>query len=477
MAAGRERGPFVPPSRPARPAIGWSDLAGARVGLWGIRMEGLANLRRLREMGVEPVLVDDHPDVAGVGGLVVLDGSAGGLDALGECEVVVKSPGISRHGAEVQHLVDEGVAVAGGLGLWLADADRARVACLTGTKGKSTTSAIAGHLAGRLGARCLVAGNIGVPPWDPGVPDDWDWWVVETSSFQATDVAASPPVVAVTSLGPDHLDWHGDVETYYRDKLSLCSQPGATLTVADGTSEPLRARADLLGPTVRWVTDGDDALDGPWVDGLGLAGRHNRRNALIARACLQALGVPGALDDDRLAAAATGFAPLEHRFCHLGTVEDVEFVDDGLSTNVLPTCAALDALSARPVGLLVGGQDRGIDYGPIAAVLQRRTSPTFVATMPEAGRRIHAAIDAAVAGAGLSGGREGGARGAAHCGPDVEDFADLATAVQAAFAWARGRGGVVLLSPAAPSFGQFRDYRARGEAFADAMRACARTAG
>lgn len=448
----------------ARPAIGWSDLAGARVGVWGVRTEGAANLRRLRAMGVVPVLVDDDPACATLDGLAVLDGAAGGLDALGRCEVVVKSPGISRHGPAVRQLVESGVAVAGGLGLWLHDADRDRVVCVTGTKGKSTTTAIAGHLLTRLGERCLVAGNIGVPPWDPDVPDDWDFWMVETSSFQAMDVARTPPVTAVTSLGPDHLDWHGDVDTYYRDKLSLCSQPGAALTIADGTNEPLRARAGLLGPEIRWVLDGDPALDGAWVDVLGLCGRHNRRNASIARACLEALGVAAASDEEQLARAATGFTPLEHRLCRLGTVEDVEFVDDGLSTNVLPTLAALETLEGRPVALLVGGQDRGIDYGPLAAALRRRAAPTFVATMPVAGRRIRSTIEQC----------------SASVDEDetvgdlvVEEFGDLEAAVRAGFAWARGRAGVVLLSPAAPSFGQFSDYRARGAAFAAAMRSCA----
>ena len=78
----------------------------------------------------------------------------------------------------------------------------------------------------------------------------YDYWVIETSSYQATDLPCSPPVVAVTSLHPDHLDWHGGVETYYRDKLSVCSQPGAELTIANGDSDLLRERAGLLGPRV-----------------------------------------------------------------------------------------------------------------------------------------------------------------------------------------------------------------------------------
>ncbi len=448
---------------PNRPSIGWSDLKGARVGLWGLRMEGAANLRRLRQLGVAPVVVDDRPAARAFGGLRVLSGDAG-LDALARCEVVVKSPGISRHGRESSALVDAGVALPGGLGLWMQDVDRARVVCVTGTKGKSTTAALAGHLLSGLGLRSLVAGNIGRPPWDPDAGDDWDFWVVETSSFQATDVASSPPVVAVTSLGPDHLDWHGSEAAYYTDKLSLCTQPGAALCIADASSDTLRAHAHLLGPEVWWVAEGDPELDGPWTASLELPGRHYHRDALIARACLVGLGIPEAADDALLANAARGFRPLEHRFRPIGTVEGVEFVDDSLSTNVLPTLAALDALGGRPVALLVGGQDRGLDYGPLAGALASRRGETFVATLPAAGARIGDAVRRTAPGV------------------EVADFGDLDEATAASFSWARARSRsqgasspdpVVLLSPAAPSFGQFRDYRERSAAFFDAMRSCA----
>ncbi|HLH47125.1 MAG TPA: Mur ligase family protein, partial [Acidimicrobiales bacterium] len=215
-----------------RPRLSWPDLRDRPVGVWGARVEGRASIRKLRSLGAEPrVLVDDG--LAGpVEGLDVLRSDAGGLDALAGCDVVVKSPGISRYDPAVARLEEAGVAVAGGLGLWLEEVDRSRVICVTGTKGKSTTAAVADHLAAGLGRRCFLGGNIGRPPWDPEATGDYDLWVVEASSYQAADVASSPPVVAVTSLHPDHLDWHGDAERYYSDKLSLCSQPGADLTVA-----------------------------------------------------------------------------------------------------------------------------------------------------------------------------------------------------------------------------------------------------
>jgi UDP-N-acetylmuramoylalanine--D-glutamate ligase len=452
-----------PPLTSPQAKLSWSDLAGARVGVWGLGREGHANLRKLLELGVEPVLVDDAPAgpvVAGDRTLPVLATGANGLAALERCDVVVKTPGLSRYRPEVTRLSHLGIPVVGGLGLWLAETDLRRVLCVTGTKGKSTTSSVSGHLLTGLGYRCLVGGNIGTSPYDPAVAADVDYWVIEVSSYQATDLPYSPPVVAVTSLHPDHLDWHGGVEQYYRDKLSACSQPGAELTVANGDSDLLRAHAALLGPRVEWVSADDDP-DADWMKPLGLLGQHNRRNALIARRCLIALGVPGAGDDARLRAAAARYQPLPSRLTSVGSVGGVTFVDDSLSTNVLPTLAALESFPGRRIALIAGGHDRGIDYAPLAAGVLARSAPTFVLTVPDNGPRIAAAIERATAGVGSS-----AFAGTTNCH-------DLDAAVAAGYRWAQP-DGVVLLSPAAPSFGQFRDYRDRGDAFARAVRAIPR---
>jgi UDP-N-acetylmuramoylalanine--D-glutamate ligase len=436
-----------------RPKLAWDDLRGARVGIWGFGREGSANLRKLRSMGVEPVLVDDAP-AAGDEQVLATDGE--GLDALLRCDVVVKTPGISRYRPEAQRLRAAGVVLAGGLGLWLQEADRDRVVLVTGTKGKSTTSSVLGHLLTGLGHRAMVGGNIGALPYDPDEAGEYDFWVIEVSSYQATDLALSPPVTAVTSLHPDHLPWHGDVERYYRDKLSACSQPGAELTVVNGDSELLRERAGLLGPRIVWVSESDEP-GATWMDELRLPGRHNRRNALIARRCLLALAIPGADDAAALRAAAAGYVGLPSRLTAIGAVDGVSFVDDSLSTNVLPTLAALDAFPGRRIALIVGGQDRGIDYAPLAAGVLARQAPTLVLTLPDSGPRISAAFASADPPAVFAG---------------VRDCPDLDAAVAAGFAWTRP-DGIVLLSPAAPSFGHFRDYRDRAEAFARAMRACA----
>ena len=251
-----------------QPPISWSALADASVGVWGLGVEGHASVRRLRAMGRVPVLVDDAAGTPTIDGLEVLATGSGGLDALLRCDVVVKSPGISRYRPEVAQLEAAGVAVCGGLGLFMAEADPTRVACITGTKGKSTTTALAVHLLTGLGYRARAGGNIGQPPWDPTPEPEPDFWVIETSSFQVPDLVTSPRVVAVTSLSPDHLDWHGTVERYYADKLSLCTKPGVEVALADGSDDVLREQVSLLGPHVRWVSAPEVERDAVWSRAL-----------------------------------------------------------------------------------------------------------------------------------------------------------------------------------------------------------------
>jgi UDP-N-acetylmuramoylalanine--D-glutamate ligase len=391
----------------------WSDLAGRRVGVWGLGVEGRASVRKLEAMGVTPVQVEAFDP---------------GL--LSSCDIVVKSPGISRYGAEIRQL---DVPVVGGLGLWIAEADRAKVLCITGTKGKSTTTSIAGGLLTGLGEKHLLGGNIGVAPWDPEVGEDYDWWVIETSSYQVCDLEVGPKVVAVTSLSEDHLPWHdGSVETYYRDKLRLCTLPGVQTVIADAGDPLLRKH---LGPGTQWV----EREASSWVEAGRLLGEHNRRNAEIARRSLQALGVAGLDDEALLTEAFRSFEPLPSRLTLVATRDGVDFVDDSISTNVLSTTAALASFPGRRVALLVGGLDRDIDYRPLAEAI---TAGTRVFTMPTNGPLIGAVLPTGVA----------------------EDCASLPDAVARAAQWAKP-DGVVLLSPAAASFDHFADYRARGEAF------------
>jgi UDP-N-acetylmuramoylalanine--D-glutamate ligase len=173
----------------------------------------------------------------------------------------------------------------------------------------------------------------------------------------------------------------------------------------------------------------------------------------MAQAVLAELGIAESADDDALALAAEGFAPLASRLQVIGALGGVTFVDDSLSTNVLPTLAALDAFPDRRVALIAGGFDRGVDYAPLADGVARRQAPLLVLGVPASGPRIIETLQTA------------------DLGPLIDTCMTegVEEATRLGYEWA-APDGVVLLSPAAPSFGLFRDYRERAAAFAAAMR-------
>lgn len=446
-----------------------ADLRGRRVAVWGAGREGRAAVELLGHHGVaDLVLVDDSPRAVGPEGVPVLSGAAGAA-ALAAAEVVVKSPGISRHRPDVVALQARGVEVTGGMALWLEAMAGAAVVGVTGTKGKSTTAALLHHLLEAFGRPAVLAGNIGVPVLSllvPGRgasgPDDERPHIVEVSSYQAADVTASPPLGVVTSLHPEHLDWHGGVETYLADKLNLFAHGTGRVLVGPDTTigaEHLRRLAATVerqpGPA---VTDEGLVLGAGAVlrpEGWPLPGRHNLHNAALAIAAAEALGVAVTAEPERLHAALGSFAPLAHRLRSLGTTRGgLEFVDDTLSTVPQSTLAALAAFAGRPVTLVVGGHDRGVDLSGLAAALVAREEPTAAVCVPDTGAAVARMVDQ------LRGGPPDPGRGARLA--EVDDLDDAVT-------WAVRHtppGGVVLLSPAAPSYNRYRSHEELSARFA-----------
>ncbi|MDE3106925.1 MAG: UDP-N-acetylmuramoyl-L-alanine--D-glutamate ligase [Acidobacteriota bacterium] len=418
---------------------GFADLRGRRVGVFGFGVEGRATVARLRDVA-DLVVVDDRDGL----GAPVLVTSQGGFDALATCDVVLKSPGIARRRADVLELEARGVTVTSALNLWLADAPRDRVVAVTGTKGKSTTTTLIEFAFRSLGQRARALGNLGQPPYDPAVEIGDEWLVLEVSSFQSVDVTHAPAFVVVTSLGEDHLDWHGSLEQYHDDKLTLTRADGAHVTfVADGPTP--RANHARIGGEIRWIDDAEPAL----ARDLGLLGAHNARNvALALHVVAVATSRPRDVVRDAMRTNATNYVSLAGRLTLIHVLHTpegaVRFVDDGLATAPLPTLAALDVFDDEPLALIAGGFDRGVDYAPLANALRARPSETHVVTMGPAGERLGALV------------------AARH-----------ATTMDEAVTLARGalpRGGVVLFSPAAPSFDRYANWEERSRDFARAAR-------
>src|SRR4051812_3208819 len=211
----------------------FSELEGARVGVWGagreIRSFAAQCRRRLPGARIAAAVFDGPPperlqELLLTGEEPAVGGPAEAVAVLGACDVVVRSPGVSIHRPEVAALRDRGTPVTTATALWLDERGGGRVMGVTGTKGKSTTAALAHHLLVAAGEPALLAGNIGVPAIDlldaddaaadGGGRDGAATAVVELSSYQIADLGGGPRVAVFTNLYSEHLDWHGSPERY-----------------------------------------------------------------------------------------------------------------------------------------------------------------------------------------------------------------------------------------------------------------------
>ena len=449
-----------------------SRLEGQRVALWGWGREGRAAYRAIRAalpalpltLFCTPVEIDD---AQALGDAQLRTDTRPDAERLSAFDVVIKSPGISPYQPDAAQAAARGTRFIGGTALWFAehagpDGIAARTVCVTGTKGKSTTTALLAHLLRSGGHVTALAGNIGLPllelPEHP-VPEAW---AIELSSYQTGDVAdsgARPDIAVVTNIFPEHLDWHGSQARYVQDKLRLVTdaKPRVAVLNADDPTVAALGRAIEADPSsttaVRWYGTGDGwHLQGDvlWRGGvevldtaaLPLPGRHNRGNLCAVLTAIEALGHDAIV----LAPNAAHFQPLPHRLQVLGERDGVGYVNDSISTTPFATLAALDCHRDRPVAVLVGGHDRGLDWSDFARDVGAR-APVVIVTMGANGPRIHAQLEQA--GAALT----------------LLAAADLADAVVKA-RQSLPAGGVVLLSPGAPSFGPYRDYVERGRHFA-----------
>lgn len=439
------------------------DFAAGRVAILGVGREGRSAWRYLRRRhpDLRLDLVDEAPTDPGfaamLGPLDTLVNRPLDQAGLEKYAVLVRSPGISLYREPLRRAREAGVRITTPSSLWFAAHPGAQTICITGTKGKSTTSALLAKALVAAGRSVRLAGNIGKPLLDYAADPpsaDSEWWVIELSSYQVADLEARPSVGVILNYSPEHLDWHGSEAVYRRDKLRLAGLADGNPVIANAADPVLREQlADT--PNLCWFNrpgayrvaagrlyDGDRELSA--VLPAGLPGTHNLSNLAAAMTVMGCIGE----EPKRALEAAAAFRGLPHRLQLLGERAGRRFVNDSISSTPLATAAALETYAGQDVVLIVGGLDRGLDWTPYMEAFATRT-PLAVIGVPDNGPRIIAAM------------RVAGIRP-----PDgLHEQPDLAGAVALARALAPA-GALVLLSPGAPSFPQFRDYRDRGRQFA-----------
>lgn len=375
---------------------------------------------------------------------------------LAQFDIVIKSPGISPYKPPVPEAERAGVHFTSGTALWFAEYPDTRTICVTGTKGKSTVSALIAHLLRKSGKCVSLAGNIGLPLLElvdaDGCrsPHEPDWWVIELSSFQTRDFEGAPSVAVINNLYEEHLDWHGTRENYAADKLAIAAH--ARRLVIGAQAELLAATATHPARSVFGTADGwhvsahavrrgkEDVLP---LASIRLPGMHNAQNVCAALAAIEATG----LDARAMAPEVASFIALPHRLQTLGAREGIAYVNDSIATTPYATIEALRSLTDRAVTVLVGGFDRGVNWNPFVEYVVKYP-PHAIVTLGANGGNIAAAL-----------------RRVDAPGFSMQAVDSLGEAVASARALTLA-GGTILLSPGAPSFDQFSDYAERGREFA-----------
>ena len=447
----------------------WSDL---HVGVLGLGRSGRAAARLLARSGAS-VYASDSADTAELQAQTAQLGELAGVDVelgrhdpekLSRCDLLVASPGIPPSAEVFNAAGVRGVPVISEMELGYRFLD-APVIAVTGTNGKTTTTAWIGFMLERAGVSVGVGGNIGYALSELADADPaYDWIVVEVSSFQLHYVERFDPAIGVfLNLCPDHLDWHGGVDRYYADKARLFDHAGPeSRWVLNGEDdEVLRLAAGRSGSAgfFRVASQPSAAEEGAYLtsggrlmirqggeeaelvakDELKLMGLHNVANALATSLAASYASLPIEAVRDGL----RDFEPLPHRLQPVADREDVLWINDSKATNVASTRMALRSMD-RPVVLLLGGRGKGESFATLIPDLTGRIRS--IVAYGEIVAQLEAELGEATTLV-----REDGPFEAV-----VQKAAELAQP-----------GDVVLLSPACASFDMFRDYEERGQRFAE----------
>ncbi|OLD95093.1 MAG: UDP-N-acetylmuramoylalanine--D-glutamate ligase [Gemmatimonadetes bacterium 13_1_20CM_4_69_16] len=433
------------------------------VAVVGLGKSGVAATKLLVREGARVYASDasDHPyggeAVAGLRGLSGVDVDVGRHDLakIRSAAGVVVSPGVPPDAAPLTAARAAGVPVVSEIDLgFRALAGETRCIAITGTNGKTTTTALVAHLLRGAGLSAEAAGNIGRPLADIAISGDrYQWLAVEVSSFQLHDSPHFAPDVGIlTNLAPDHLDRYPSVDAYYADKQLLFHNARARdVWVLNGDD---RAALDLAGsaPGRRVLFSLKRQADG-WYDAsarrlqlggemllardeLRLLGDHNVANALAAALAVRAAGVAR----DAIAEGLRSFRALPHRLEPVREVGGVLWINDSKATNIASTVVAVEAMS-RPFVLLLGGRHKGEPYTRLAPLLEGKCR--LVIAYGEAGPIVAQDLGGKV---------------------PLETGTTFADVVTRARRTARP-GDAVLLSPACSSYDMFKNYEERGATF------------
>ncbi len=449
------------------------DLKGKKVLVVGLGKSGLAAALFLRRRGAQVTVSDvrsaealakDIPALLEEG--IMVEAGGHGLLTFRRQDLIVVSPGVPLDTPELVQVRNFGLPVIGELEL-AARFLKGKMLAITGSNGKTTTTALLGEILKAAGLPTLVGGNIGVPVValiDESTDETWS--VLEVSSFQLESTELFHPNIAVIlNITPDHLDRHGSFENYTRTKERIfAAQTGEDSLVLNADNTPAAATAARSKGKVYLFSIEHPVTQGAWVEGgwlvyrsgkdaatekvlpvraIPLKGEHNVENVLAAVCAARLAGA----QVEAIRSAIEDFRAVEHRLEYVATLNGVEFYNDSKATNVDATAKALAAFPPG-IHLILGGKDKNSDYTQLAQLLRERVRAVY--TIGSAAAKIESHLHGIIS---------------------IHSCGTLDKAVSAAASAARP-GDVVLLAPACSSFDQFESYEHRGRVFKQLVNEC-----
>ena len=381
----------------------WQDLEHKRVAIWGMGREGTAIKSALQKHTSDTKIIEISEE---------------NIQNIFTANIIIKSPGVSLYRPEIKKAKDQGIIVTSGTNLFMSNKNqKTKVIAITGTKGKSTTSSLLAHTLKTYGFKICLGGNIGVPLIE-FVDSDADYVVAELSSYQCADFVGSPDISVLLNLYPEHLQWHGSHEQYYADKRHMWEQG---LWQLDNRENEIKVENNFFVDSTKQLFP---------ISALNLRGIHNAQNACAVLAILKHLG----LNLAKAQQAFQTFNALPHRLQIVAEQDGITFVDDSISTTPETAICAMESFKDKRITLLAGGFDRGQDYGELNHYIKEHEIQ--VIALPTTGDRIETP----------------------HHVQTMEEAIILAKKICP-------KGGLVLLSPAAPSYNQYKNFEERGNDF------------
>jgi UDP-N-acetylmuramoylalanine--D-glutamate ligase len=425
---------------PPPPALSRDRILGARVLVVGMERSGVACAELLSRHGAEVLATDLEPR-EGLPAPFRLQS-----DAVFEGrDLIVISPGVPCDLEPLARARERGVPVIGDVELASYFLEGPIIG-ITGSNGKTTTTALAGHLLREAGVPAQVGGNIGTAVTamvDSSRPEQWN--VLELSSFQLETIAHFRAQVSVClNVTPDHLDRHHTFEVYAAAKRRIVeTQRAGDFAVLNAADPTCVSFAAYTAATPVWFSAAQ-AGDRVLVEGTAVAaasdllirGRHNLENALAAAVAAHLAGAPLA----RIGQGLRTFRAVEHRLEFVRSAGGVDFYNDSKATNVDATLKALDAFPGN-LWVILGGKDKGSDYTPLRQPLKDKAKGVML--IGAAAPKIRAQVEGAA---------------------PLYDCGVIGQAIAQAYR-AAARGDTVLLAPACASFDQFTNYEHRGRVF------------